>query len=473
MANSKQMTGGLTGLVLRHGDPDFEQATRGFNAAHHHHPPPRYVVFCQDTEDVSNAVVWARENSMPFRIRCGRHDYEGYSSTVKDGLIIDVSELSWMKVHRSADGCPESAEIGTGFSMLDLSEKLWRVGATLPLATGASVGLGGCALGGGFGPTSRLFGLVCDHILAMDVVLADGRVVRAEPEGEYADLYWALCGAGGGNFGVVTSFHMKLQSVKNCVAFVIGWAWHNFEELVDRWQRWGPDSDPRIGMHLSLKTDGTITMVGQFTADDHELHEVHRHLVPLTDPLPPAAISLNTVPCIQAARLFYQVDQARPSWVVHTHTEKQLYKAASSFVTEPLPREAIRRLREQLDNAPTLHVDPSQPIMVQLLCAGGAIRNPNDSNCIAHRDALYCLQFDGFWTDPRDEQGVRQWVASSRLRLDAWTKGAYVGYLDDDIEKPPLKYYGASLSRLMEIKKKYDPDGVFFFSERHNVPTAG
>ena len=470
--NSKGKSAGLTGLVLRDGDPSFEQSTKGFNAAHHHKAPPRYVVFCQDTEDVSNAVRWAREQSVPFRIRCGRHDYEGYSSTVPDGLIIDVSELSWMKVVRDQHGTPTSAEIGTGFSMLDLSEKLWRVGASLPLATGASVGLGGCALGGGFGPTSRLFGLVCDHILAMDVVLATGEVVRAEPEGEYQDLYWALCGAGCGNFGVVTSFHMRLQNLRNCVAFVIGWPWHLFEELVDRWQHWGPESDPRIGMHLSLKTDGSITMVGQFTAEDKDLHQVHRLLAPLTDPLPPAAISLNTVPCIQAARLFYEVDQTKPTWVVHTHSEKQLYKAASSFVTEPLPREGVKRLKEQLDNAPALHVDPSQPIMVQLLCAGGEIRKPNEKNCIAHRDALYCLQFDGFWTDPRDEQGVRQWVASSRLRLDNWTKGAYVGYLDDDIEKPPLKYYGDRLSKLAEIKKKYDPDNVFFFNERHNVPVG-
>jgi FAD/FMN-containing dehydrogenase len=470
MADKKSSSAQLTGLVLRAGDPSFEQATKGFNAAHHDNDPPRIVVFCQDSLDVSNAVVWARENSMPFRVRCGRHDYEGFSSTVKDGLIIDVSELTWMKVFRGEDGAPESAEIGTGFGMLDLSEKLWRVGASLPLATGASVGLGGCALGGGFGPTSRLYGLVCDHILAMDVVLATGEVVRVEPEGEYQDLFWALCGAGGGNFGVVTSFHMKLNTVRNCVAFIIGWPWHLFEPLVDRWQRWGPDCDPRIGMHLSLKTDGTITMVGQFTAQDEDLSEVHRLLAPLTEALPPAAVSMNTVPCVEAARLFYGVDQRKPIWAVHTHSEKQLYKAASSFVTEPLPAEGIRRLKEQIDNAPALHVEPSQPIMVQLLCAGGEIRTPNEKNCIAHRDALYCLQFDGFWTDPRDEQGVRQWVASSRLRLDAWTKGAYVGYLDSDIEKPPLKYYGDNLPKLIEIKKKYDPDNLFFFNERHNVP---
>jgi len=472
LVNSKQKPGELTGLVLRAGDPTFEQAIRGFNAAHHDNDPPKYVVFCQDSDDVSNAVSWARDNSVPFRIRCGRHDYEGFSSTVPDGLIIDVSELSWMKVVRGDDGIALSAEIGTGFGMLDLSEKLWRVGASLPLATGASVGLGGCALGGGFGPTSRLFGLVCDHIQAMDVVLATGELVRAEPEGEHEDLYWALCGAGGGNFGVVTSFHMKLRNVKNCVAFIIGWPWHHFEELVDRWQHWGPDSDPRIGMHLSLKTDGTITLVGQFTAEDHELHQVHEALAPLTGPLPPAAISLNTVPYVEAARLFYGVDQRKPSWAVHTHSEKQLYKAASSFVTEPLPKEGIKRLKQQIDNAPELHVDPSQPIMVQLLCAGGKIRETNGKNCIAHRDALYCLQFDGFWTDPRDEQGVRQWVASSRLRLDSWTKGAYVGYLDDDIEKPPLKYYGHNLPRLIEIKKKYDPDNLFCFDERHSIPVG-
>ena len=100
MADNKRNSVQLTGLVLRAGDPSFEQATKGFNAAHHDNDPPRIVVFCQDSLDVSNAVVWARENSMPFRVRCGRHDYEGFSSTVKDGLIIDVSELTWMKVFR-------------------------------------------------------------------------------------------------------------------------------------------------------------------------------------------------------------------------------------------------------------------------------------------------------------------------------------------------------------------------------------
>ena len=124
----------LTGRVIYPSDEGWDEARHGFArwpglcGAH----TPRVIVFCQDSADVSNALLWARENHVPLRPRCGRHNYEGWSSLVKDGIIIDVSDINSVRVSRDSD----KAQVGAGIDMLDLSESLGQIGVTFPSATG-------------------------------------------------------------------------------------------------------------------------------------------------------------------------------------------------------------------------------------------------------------------------------------------------------------------------------------------------
>jgi len=199
----------LTGRVLIASDPGWDGARKGFAAwAPYDDNVPRYIVFCQDVHDVANAISYAKENHLPFRVRSGRHNYEAYSSLVKDGLIIDVSDIDFVRFDREG----MTATVGSGLDSLELFEALGSFGVTLPLATGPSVGVAGLVLGGGFGVTSRKWGLTCDNLIALEIVTADGAIRQVSADAD-PDLFWACRGGGGGNFGVATSFEYELHPV--------------------------------------------------------------------------------------------------------------------------------------------------------------------------------------------------------------------------------------------------------------------
>ena len=148
-----------------------------------------------------NALKWARERHVPFRLRSGRHSYENFS-LLNRGLIIDVSEMHRITVNTDK----LTATIESGANLGTVYKELWNYGVTIPAGTSASVGIVGLALGGGIGMLSRLFGLTCDQI-EVEMVQAcckfGAKIIRAN-EHENHNLFWACHGGGGGNFGIIT-----------------------------------------------------------------------------------------------------------------------------------------------------------------------------------------------------------------------------------------------------------------------------
>ncbi|WP_147372891.1 FAD-binding oxidoreductase, partial [Calidithermus terrae] len=185
---------GLTGRVVRPGDPGYDAARRNYNERFD--VRPALVVFCQSVEDVRNALGFARERGMPLRVRGGWHSYEAFS-LVEGGLVLDVSDLHAVRV--SPDR--RTADVGAGAQLIQLYQRLGQLGLTLPGGTCPTVGIAGLTLGGGFGLTSRRYGLTCDCLEEVELVDAEGRV-RIASEFRHPDLFWALRGGGGGNFGV-------------------------------------------------------------------------------------------------------------------------------------------------------------------------------------------------------------------------------------------------------------------------------
>ncbi len=452
----------LTGRVLYPNDPGWETARHGFAEwADYDANMPKAVVFCQDTRDVVNAVQWVRENSVPFRVRCGRHNYEGYSSLVKDGLIIDVSEMS--QVHINADRT--EAVIGAGIAMEDLLETLGDSGVTIPAATGPTVGLAGLTLGGGFGVTSRKWGLTCDNLLDVALVLADGKVVHANEE-ENPDLFWACRGGGGGNFGIATAFTFRLHKVNNVVVYTIGWGWDQFEALVGRWQTWAPQVDDGLSAGLALLTTGSISMYGQYTADDEELPRFSSLLQPLFEAAPPISVSIQTVPQLIGSRILLQLDPTNPMQLLEAHSDEQIFKSTSALAYAPFSPDVIAMMKQYLEQAPTLDCAPSQPSMVQLLAGGGyPSRIAPEATAVFWRQAQFVVQFDAYWTSPADGSKTIAWIEAFRQAMQPYTRGAYVNYQDDSLQDWLRLYYGDNLERLVKIKQEYDPKNFFNFPQ--------
>jgi len=457
----------LTGRVLHEGDPGWEEARHGFAERFDYDAnKPKVVVFCQSAQDVSNAVRWSLETGTPMRLRAGRHNYMAYSSLVLDGIIIDVSEMEAVSI----DNESQTATIGAGIDMLTLTELLWESGFAIPLATGPSVGLAGLTLGGGFGITSRLFCMTCDNVLDVEVVDADGNIIHAN-ENENPDLYWALRGGGGNNFGVATAFTFKLYRVGLVGAFNWMWTWDKFEQVVETWQKWAPEH-PVDGLTsiLTLTSDplsGTklITMSGQLTGDPVLVSQVNQMLMPMLE-TGPFVVATQIIPFVNAARMFFGVDLQNPTWAIRQHDDEQIFKSTSAFAFEYLSTDAIAMLKDGLDNVPPLSAAPSQPSMIQLLgCGGAAARIPPDATPVYARHCKFIVQYDGYWTAPEDGPPTIAWVEEFRLRMLPHAFGAYTNYSDNMLLDPMEAYYGPNLPRLKSIKATYDPNNVFNFAQ--------
>jgi FAD/FMN-containing dehydrogenase len=458
---------GLTGRVLDPHSPGWEEARRNFRSCVDYDALiPRAIVFCQSELDVQNAVRWARENNVPLRARSGRHSYEAYS-LFPGALIVDVSEIDSICV----DGSNMTGRIGAGVYCLDLHQQLFDVGFTVPAASGASVGIAGLALGGGFGVTSRKYGLTCDSLTGVTMVDAKGDLVHADA-GENADLHWASQGGGGGNFGIVTSFDVALHPIGYVAICNITWPWQAFDSIVDAWQRWAPVVTDDVSTFLRLAVDGVITLFGQMTPDNpSDLSQFSALLQPLLSVAPPTGINIQAMPYSAAAAVFGGADPVNTKWLIHPHNDRQPFKSTSAVAHELFPGQAITALRKQLEaSPPQTPWETNEPSMVQLLAGGGApSRIAVDATAVPHRAAKFVVQYDAYWTDPADMQRSVDWIEGVRTAMLPYASGAYANYVDSLLPDYLDAYYGPNLDRLIAVKKAIDPDNVFSFQQ--SIPT--
>jgi len=456
----------LTGDVIRRGDPRYDAARSEFNARFDYYPEA--VVFCRDAEDVRNGVCWARAHNVPIRLRSGRHSYEGYS--VADGaVVIDVSRIHYIDV--AADR--KTAEIGAGAKLLSIYQTLWNHRVTIPGGSCPTVGVAGLTLGGGFGLLGREFGVTCDSLEAVQVVLADQRVVWASRD-EQPDLFWACQGGGGGNFGVVTAFRFKVWPIDNVVIYNLTWDWDAalFAKILAYWQEWAPPVDPRLTAILkcSAKSSGTFATIGQFNGPHAELVKLIAPQLAMGTP----KVSIQTVPFIEAVYYFGGVKEPEhperyAHWLVHEAARKtatpQSFKNTSAYVYKPLPSQAVKILIEMLEQT------PNPQALAQFDAYGGAVaRVPVEATAFYHRDALFNIQYQTYWTDPVDERPNIRCVETLRNRLLPFTTGGYVNYIDRDVANYLDFYYSKNLKRLEKTKQLYDPTNIFRFPQ--SIPGA-
>ena len=438
----------LTGRIVRPGDPDYDEARTNNNLSLPKFPSK--IVFCEKTKDVINALRWVRENNEDFRLRSGRHSYENYS-LVNHGLIIDVSEMNDITITEEG-----TARIEAGANLRKVYRTLWEHGMTIPGGTESSVGLVGLTLGGGIGMLSRSFGLTCDQLLEIEMVAASGQqgaeLIRANRQTN-SDLFWASCGGGGGNFGIVTSLTFKLQAIADVTLFAIVWEWNDFEIAFDAWQKWAPFTDERITSQIELKSKevGEIVVQGIFVGPSSELKKLLR---PLRKSGSPTEVWLKEVPYIKAVRFFDVPSGNQPAF----------RKRSGSFIEKPFPHVAIMRMKQYLENAPN-----NKASIWQQSLRGAVGQIASDRTAFYYRNALIAQEYITTWDDVKDEKQNVQWVEELRRMLSPFTMGDYVNFPDQSIENWPTAYYGRNFRRLREVKTKYDPYNVFRFQQ--SIPT--
>src|SRR5437870_6633542 len=255
-----ELASGLRGEVVLPSSSAYDQARLLFDTRFDT-VMPRAIVFCESTADVQRTVRWAREHAVRIVPRAGGHSYGGYSTTT--GVIVDVSRLNGITLDPD-----RRAIVGAGARLIDVYQKLALHGRTVPAGSCPTVGIAGLALGGGVGFASRKYGLTCDNLLEATVVLADGSAVVANAHA-HSDLYWALRGGGGGNFGIVTRLAFRTNPAPAVCTYSMEWPWSDAKDVVRAWQAFAPHAPDGLSSVLSVSASAgsstpTISSAGQF-----------------------------------------------------------------------------------------------------------------------------------------------------------------------------------------------------------------
>lgn len=339
------------------------------------------------------------------------------------------------------------ATVGAGARLGRVYAELHRAGRTLPAGCGETVGIAGLTLGGGFGLIGRRFGLTCDRLVAARVVLADGQIVDCDA-GREPELFWALRGAGGGQFGVVTSLTFETVPEPLTTRFELRWGPEVALDVVTSWQRWAPDAPDELTASLTVAVepgrDLDVVVFGASMLGGPATRRLLDDLCPAADPRQIEVV--DGLPYSDLKRTFAGLDTRED-----TYTRIRI---RSELFTKQLRAATVATLLAAIREQPT-----REPRHLTFLALGGAYAGvPVDTTAFAHRGARFNLEHVGPVSSP--------WVDRSWKIAHADGSGAvYANFPDLALTNATTAYHAGHLARLSRVKRAYDPNRVFDFPQ--------
>jgi FAD/FMN-containing dehydrogenase len=448
----------VSGDVILPDSPDYESARRPA-IARFHDTYPRAVVPCETPEDVSATISFARHSGITTATRSGGHCFAGRSST--GGIIIDVSPM------RSVSFSGGAATVGAGARLGDVYDALDGHGLTIPAGCGPDVGISGLTLGGGLGILGRRHGLTSDSLLGAQVVLADGRIVECDGHRE-PDLFWALRGSGGGNFGVLTSLVFGTVPAPPATAFRLVWPHAHAAEIIEAWQGWSPSGPDELAASLLLSapsnTDmpSVVNVFGTMLGTESDTEELLEDLVARAG-ADPASASLEHASYRETKHYLAENGPGEDRPAGHPYSK-------SEFFRRSLPGETIEALVENFLEGRVA----GQSRELDFTPWGGSYNHMSaDATAFAHRQELFLLKHAvtvGPDTFAPEREAARGWLGRSWATVHPWgSGGVYPNFPDPDLTDWARAYHGANLERLVRVKARYDPENIFRFHQ--SVPS--
>jgi FAD/FMN-containing dehydrogenase len=445
---SEALRDGFSGELLGPAHPGYDEARRVFNAMIDRRPT--VVARCASTADVVAAVEIARERGLVVAVRCGGHSVAGLS-TCDDGMLIDLGGLKSIAV----DPETRTARAGGGVLWGEFDAATQAHGLHAPGGRVTTTGLGGFTTGGGYGWTSSKHGLACDNLVSVEVVLADGSVVKAS-EDDHADLFWGIRG-GGGNFGVVTEFEFRLHPLGPIV--LAGLAMFPIERAAAVLRGWrdcadaGPDelssacvvltAPPEPFVPPELHGKPVLGMAALYVGDADQGVDV---MQPLKD-LGPVVDHIAPMPytAFQAA-----LDPLAP-WGVRSYWRGEYMRELSDAALDTF-----------LDHAVDLTAAGAPLSQMIIFRIGQGVAAVSDAaTAFSHRDARYLFHPISVWTDPADDGRL---IAANRAFAAAMrpfsTGASYLNFTPEP-DRVRDAYGDDKYARLVALKDTYDPANVF------------
>ncbi|WP_227355070.1 FAD-binding oxidoreductase [Haladaptatus salinisoli] len=439
----------LRGPLLAPEDAGFREATRLWNGMIER--TPALVVQPTGTADVVAAVNFARDHGLLLSVKGGGHNIAG-TALADGGLTIDMSRLRGVIVDPE-----ERTAIAQGGCLLgDLDRETQLHGLATPAGFVSETGLAGLTLGGGFGYLTRRFGYTVDNLLEVEIVTADGEVRRANRE-ENEDLFWAVRG-GGGNFGVVTSFTFRLHEVGPTVyGGLVAWPFERADEVIETYRGLTADAPRELTAFLVMRRAPPAPFVPEewhgrricamavcYSGDLADTDDVTAPIRALGDP----------VFDLLGEKPFTQLQ----SFLDATQPKGKHYYWKTEFTAESSD-DFLSTMRDLAAENP---VRSGQMIVAHI---GGALNeHDRDDGAVGNRDARFAYGAAGMWEpDDPDGERYREWVRDAWERFRRFsTGGNYINFQTaDEGEERIEATYGDNYDRLVEIKRKYDPENVF------------
>ena len=434
------------GQVITADDAEYDEARKVYNAMIDKRPS--VIIRAADVTDVMAGVDYARENGLDLSIRGGSHSVPGFG-TCDGGVVIDLVRMNGIRV----DTKRQTARAEGGCTWADFNHATYAFGLATTGGVIGSTGIAGLTLGGGIGYLTRGFGLSLDNLLSADVVTADGRfVVASEKENE--DLFWALRG-GGGNFGVVTSFEFQLHPVKDVVAGIFFYPIDKVRDVFSFYRDYVATAPEQLGFFPAFQIAPPLPFIPEKEVGKTfcaivacwagPLAEGESEMEAFRKPGPTVAEMVAPMPYYAINGLF---DELLPPGLQH------YWKA--SFATELTDAAIEFGPKVPVVNS-TMHIYPIN---------GAAGRVASDATSFAYRDANFATVIAGMWPDPADNEKNTKWVKDYYKALEPHSlAGGYVNFMAGDDEGRVEENYKGNYSRLVSIKKQYDPGNLFHINQ--------
>ncbi|MCM1968723.1 MULTISPECIES: FAD-binding oxidoreductase [Streptomyces] len=456
----------LDGTLVRPGDTDWPSARQLYNTRFDTLKPAA-VAYPAHPEDIRTALAHARKNNIRVAIRNGGHSYAGWSSG-NNRMIIDVSELNRV---RTGNG---TAVIGAGAKLIDVYRALAAKGVTIPAGSCPTVGVSGLTLGGGHGVVSRAYGLTCDSLTSATIITADGKQLTADAT-HHKELFWALRGAGNGNFGVVTELRFKTHPAPQAVTAYLSWPWSRAAAVLKAWQEWGPTQPDEIwsSLHLANAAGGTPTVsVAAFSLGTYG--ELQNAVDRLADRIgaPATTVTLRRRSYEESMELYAgcssftsdaqcHLPGSTPGRSPQGALQRETYAAKSDFFDRSISEAGVQALLAKIKSV------RGGSGSIALTALGGAVNRVDPTaTAFVHRRSRMLAQYIAAWRAGTSGTTAQSWLTEAHTAMRPYASGAaYQNYTDPTLKNWRTAYYGDAANRLTRLKRVYDPNGFFRYPQ--------